>query len=119
MVDSTQRAESTPEMILVRGLYEAWIDLFRRACGLRPSFGKWAWGGSGRLMWFADRLQVNSGQWLEKSPDCRIILVCATPAKLRLRQKMKAAKHVVFHSGSRLIATAWDLVVMVLMLRSL
>ena len=48
---------------------------------------------------------------------CRIISVCVTHAKPRLRPKMKAAEHVVSHSGSRLIATAWGLVVMVLRLR--
>ena len=119
MVDLTRRVESTLELILVHGLCEAWIDLFRRACGSRPLFGKRTWGGSARPMSFVVRPQVNSGRWLGKSRDCRIILGCATLAKLRLRQKMKVAEDVVFHFGSRLIATAWDLAVMVLSLRLL
>ena len=118
-VDLTRRAESTPELTLVHGLCEAWIAHFRRVCGSRPSFGKWDWGGSARPMWFVGHPRVNFGRWPGKFLGCRIISVCVTPAKPRLRPKMKAAKHVVPHFGSRLIATAWDLVVMVLRLRLL
>ena len=119
MGDSILRAESTPERILALGFCETLTGLFPQACVMKRLSGRWPWGGSARPMWFVGRPRVNFGRWPGKFLGCRIISVCVTPAKPRLRPKMQAAKHVVPHFGSRLIATAWDLVVMVLRLRLL
>ena len=112
------RAESTPELTLVPGLCEAWIPIFA-GYAFETLVRQMGLGRIRSTMWFVGRPRVNFGRWPGKFLGCRIISVCVTPAKPQLRPKMKAAEHVVSHSGSRLIATAWDLPLMVLRLRLL